>query len=61
LTGKKKMPKYEVMSNTGSGWEKVAWAPIFDTEDEAWEFISADGEPDYAWDGQVDVFEIEEE
>jgi hypothetical protein len=55
------MSKWQVMSNVGYGWEKVAYAPIFDTEDEAYEFISADGEPDYAWDGQVDVFEIEEE
>jgi hypothetical protein len=55
------MSKYKVMTNVGYGWEEVAWAPIFDTEDKAWEFVSADGEPDYAWDGQVDVFEIEEE
>ena len=55
------MAKYRVMTNVGYGWEEVVWAPIFDTEDEAWEFISADGEPDYAWDGQVNVFEIEED
>jgi hypothetical protein len=54
------MAKYEVQTNIGYGWERVVYAPIFDTEDEAWEFISADGEPDYAWDGQVQVFEIEE-
>jgi hypothetical protein len=55
------MSKYKVMTNVGYGWEEVAWAPIFDTEDEAREFISADGEQDYAWDLQVDVFEIEED
>lgn len=55
------MSKYQVMSNIGYGWEEVTWAPTFETEDEAWEFISADGEPDYAWDGQMNVFEIEED
>jgi hypothetical protein len=54
------MSKWQVMSNIGYGWEEIAYAPIFNTEDEAHEFISADGEPDYAWDGQVQVFEIEE-
>ena len=55
------MSKWEVQTILGYGWEQVAWDPIFDTEDEPWEFFSADGEPDYAWDGQVDVFEIEDD
>lgn len=56
------MTKYEVMMNIGYGWEPISYAPIFDTEEEAWKFIVGDDPTDTGrWDGQMNVFEIEEE
>ena len=56
------MSKWQVMSNIGYGWEEIAYAPIFDTEEEAWDYVYGDDPTDTTrWDGQVDVFEIEEE
>jgi hypothetical protein len=56
------MAKYEVQTNIGYGWERVVYAPIFDTEEEAWDYVYGDDPTDTTrWDGRVDVFEIEED
>lgn len=56
------MPKYEVMMNTGYGWEPISYAPIFDTREEARAYLVGDDPTDTGrWDGQVKVFEIEDE
>lgn len=56
------MLKYEVRINIGYGWEPIQYAPLFDTEEEAWDFVYGDDPTDTGrWDGPVKVFEIEEE
>lgn len=56
------MLKYEVRINIGYGWEPIQYAPLFDTKEEAWKFIVGDDPTDTGrWDGQMKVFEIEEE
>lgn len=36
---------------SGYGWVPVNWAPVFDTEEEAWEWVRQD----HDWDAPVDV------
>lgn len=56
------MTKYEVNINIGYGWEPIQYAPLFDTREEALNFILGDDPTDTTrWDGQMKVFEIEED
>lgn len=56
------MAKWEVISNIGYGWETVAYAGTFNTEEEAWDFVYGNDPTDTGrWDGQMSVREIEED
>ena len=56
------MTKYEVNINIGYGWEPIQYAPLFDTREEALDFIRGDDPTDTTrWDGQMKVFEVEED
>ena len=55
----KKLWRVVLNYGSGYGWVPVNWAPIFDTEEEAHEWMSQD----HDWDSPVDVdwFEVDEE
>jgi hypothetical protein len=48
---------YRIVTNIGYGWDIVQWAPLFETKEEAEEWLL----DDHGWDGRVDVEEIEVE
>lgn len=52
------MSKYVVHGREpGEGWIPISWAPVFDTEQEANDWIN---DPSHDWDIHVDVMEVEE-
>lgn len=50
---------YKPWAYSPEGWVEVLWAPLFETEDEAWDWINEVGESD-GWEGmRMDVQEEE--